>query len=161
MYSVTSLKSEISALIHGTTTNSVVNLDGLIYRSARQLLLDVDPQETKRVKPLASALYDRVYDYPIPDDVKGTKVIDIRPQANRYPNDSFIQTYSKPFDLSKDSLLNQFNIVFNSGVKTIRIADSGLVPGVVVNPADSLTSNGTWTAVGAASGLTARRVKKG
>ena len=154
MYNITSLKGEISAFIHGTTTNSVVNIDGLIYRAARQLLLDVDPQEMKRSVPLASAIYDRVYDYPIPSDVKGIKVIDIRPQADRYISDSFLQTYSKPFDLSKDSLFNQFNIDFNTGVKTIRIADSGLVPGVVVNPADSLTSNGTWAAAGTASNLT-------
>ena len=153
MYNVTALKGEIQAFIHGTTLNQVVNVDGLIYRAARQLVLDVDPQEMKRIKPLASAIYDRVYDYPIPDDVKGNKVIDIRPQANRNASDSFLQTYSKPFDLSKDSLLNQFNIDFNSGVKTIRIADSGLVPGVVVNDADSIDSNGLWVTGGTASNI--------
>jgi hypothetical protein len=153
-YNVTALKSEMQAFIHGTTLNSVIAVDQLIYRAARQLLLDVDPQEMKRSVPLASAIYDRVYDYPIPSDVKGIKVIDIRPQADRNWSDSFLQTYSKPFDLSKDSLANQFNIDFNTGVKTIRIADSGLVPGVVVNSADSVSSNGTWAAAGTAYNLT-------
>lgn len=153
MYTVTNLKSELAAMIHGTTLNQVTNINGLIYRAARQLLLDVDPQEMKRISPLASSIYTDVFDYPIPTDVKGNKVIDIRPQANRQLWDNFLQTYSKPFDLTKTGLQNQFNVQFNSGVKTIRIADSGLVPGVVINSCDGTTNNGTWTVGGTASNL--------
>jgi hypothetical protein len=155
---VTGLKSELQAMIHGTTLNQVVNMNGLIYRAARQLLLDLDPQEMKRISPLASAIYDSVYDYPIPVDVKGNKVIDIRPQVSRNLSDNFLQTYGKPFDLTKTSLVDQFTVNFNSGLKTIRIADSGLVPGVVLSNADSITSNGTWTTGGTASNLTADNV---
>lgn len=157
-YSVTNLKSEIAAMIHGTTINKVTNINGLIYRAARQLLLDLDPQEMKRTQALTSAIYSQVYDYSLPDDLKGNKVIDIKPQVNRNDSDVFNQSYSQQFDISKTGLLNQFNIDFNKGVKTIRIADNSLTPGVVLNEADSTTSNGTWTAGGTASGLTTDNV---
>lgn len=153
MYTVTNLKAEMAAMIHGTTLNKVQNVNGLIYRAARQLLLDCDPQETKVITPLASAIYDRVYDYQLPDDLKGNKVIDIRPQADRQPWDNSLQTYSKPFDLTKGSLLDQFNINFDHGVKTIRISNSNLVPGVTINACDSITGNGTWAVGGTASNL--------
>ncbi len=154
MYTVTNLKSELQAMIHGTTINKVTNIDGLIYRAGRQLLLDVDPQEMKVIVPFASAIYDLVYDYALPDDLKGNKVIDIRPQADRPSWSGFIQTYSKVFDLTKDSLLDQFNINFNHGLKTIRIADSALVPGNTINACDGITNNGTWATGGTASNLT-------
>lgn len=157
-YSVTNLKADLAGILHGTTLNQITNLDGLIYRGARQVLLDVDPQETKRILPLASAIYSNIYDYPIPVDLKGNKVIDIRPQVDRQQSDYYAQSYSRGFDISKESLNQQFNIDFNGGVKTIRIANNSLVPGVVLNQCDSTTDNGTWTAGGTASNLSVDNV---
>jgi hypothetical protein len=150
MYSVTNCKADLSGILHGTSLNQITNIDGLIYRAARQVLLDVDPQETKRILPLASSIYSKVYDYPLPVDLKGNKVIDIRPQVSRYTSDSFSQAYGKPFDLTKDSLTQQFNINFDTGLKTIRIADESLISGVVLDSVDSTTG---WSAGGTASNL--------
>lgn len=151
-YDITQLKNDLTAFIHGTTLNKVVNLDGLINRGARQVLLDVDPQETKRIVPIASTIYNQVFDYPLPVDLKGNKVIDIRPQVNRQPWEWFPQEYNQAFDLSKNWWSNAgFTINFNSSLKTIRINASFLPPGIVINTASVVQGEGTWTNGGGAT----------
>ncbi len=101
-------------MIHGTTSNQIQNFNGVINRSARQLLLDMDPQETKRQVEFVAPIFDTVYDYPIAADVKGNKLIDIYPQVNRLPRDIWIQTYNQAFDVAKQnifSLQDMFTII--------------------------------------------------
>lgn len=157
MYNITQLKNDLAGVLHGTTLNQITNLDGLINRAARQVLLDVDPQETRRIVEIGTPIFDSVWDYGIPDDLKGNKVVDIRPQVNRQPSDVFIQQYNQDFDVSKQWLgwnNNDFTIQFNTSVKTIRINAAGFPAGVVLNYASSLTDNGTWTVGGGATNLT-------
>lgn len=153
-YDITRLKADLEGIGHGTTLNKITNLNGLINRAARQLLLDVDPQETKRITSLASQVFDQVYDYPLPVDVKGNKVIDIRPQVRRTPSDQFTQTYNEEFDVYK--VRNQFpsmTINFNSGIKTIRLSQK-LLTGVTINQINTISDNGTWAVGGDATDLT-------
>lgn len=158
-YDITQLKQDIEGMMHGTTLNSITGVYPLINRAARQVLMDVDPQETKRIIDLPNAIYSEVYDYPCPVDLKGNKVIDLRPQVNRSPLDQTSQTYNEAFDVSKQGLLNQFTINFNTGVKTLRISNPFLVAGVDLNQCDAITDNGTWTVGGTASDLTANNVR--
>lgn len=158
-YSVTQLKADLTGALHGTTLNQITGLDNLIYRAARQVLLDVDPQETKRIVPFANPIFSNVYDYAVPSDLKGNKVIDIRPQVNRQLRDVFTQTYNQVFDTTKVlNNQNQFTILYNTGVKTIRIDAPYLPPGITINTADSITGNGTWVVGGTASNLTVDNV---
>src|ERR1700741_5041477 len=103
-YSVLTLKNDLSGALHNTTNNEIANLDGVIDRAARQLLLDVDPQETKRTLEFVTPIFNTVYDYPIADDVKGNKIIDIFPQTQRIPRDVWAQTYNQAFDVAKQAL---------------------------------------------------------
>jgi hypothetical protein len=153
-YSILQLKADLEGLLHGTTLNQITNIDGLVLRSARTLLLDIDPQETKRIAQLANPIYNAVYDYALPVDLKGQRIIDIRPQVNRQTNDVLSQKYSQDFDSQKllvDS--NNFNVNFNTGVKTIRINNPSLPSGALLNECDGITGNGTWAAGGDASNL--------
>ena len=155
-YSVTQLKADITGALHGTTTNQIQNLDGVIERAARQLLLDIDPMETIREAEFSSPIFNSVYDYPVASDVKGTRLIDIYPQVNRLPRDIWLHSYNQAFDISKQNIfqqLNMFTFNYNTGVRTIRINAPYLNPPVVINSAESLTSNGTWAASGTASSL--------
>ena len=120
-YSITTLINDIIGVTHGTTVYKIPNLYGVFNRSARQLLLDVDPKETQRIVQL-SQVFNNVYDYPIPADVKGDRLIDIRPQAGRKPSDIFQQGYAQSFDANKS--LNVSNAIYtqwNTGVKSLRI----------------------------------------
>jgi len=153
-YNILKLKQDLTGVIHGTTLNKVVNLNGLINRAARQVLQDIDPQETKRILPFATAIFDSVYTYFLSPDVKGNAIIDISPQVNRLPSQIFNQDYNQQFSLSTiASLSNQFTIQWNQGVRTILVNAPLLNTGVIVNYASSLSANGTWIAGGNASGL--------
>ncbi len=156
-YNIQQMKSDLEGVLHGTTTNQIVNLDGLIYRAARQLLLDVDPQETKRILEFTSPIFNGVVDYSIAPDVKGNKLIDIRPQVNRLPRDIWSQQYNQAFDVAKNNVFvnaNMFTLNFNTGLKTIRINAPFLPAPVVQNLASSITNNGTWATGGGASNIT-------
>jgi hypothetical protein len=153
-YSVTNLKGELAGILHGTTLNQVQSLDELIYRAVRQLLLDIDPHETKRIVQFTNPIYNSVYDYFLPTDVKGNRIIDIRPQVNRTNQDFYPQSYNRDFDLFKSAKNTPgFTIQYNSGVKTIRISNPNLEIGTTINECDSITGNGTFAVGGDASTL--------
>lgn len=154
-YSISQLKNDLEGMLHGTTLDQITALDSLINRAARQLLMDVDPQETKRIEDFPDPIFDGVYDYPSPADLKGNKVIDIRPQVSRTAVDNYIQTYNKTFDLTKiQTNQPEFTINFNTGIKSLRLASPQLQAGIVINQANTSTSNGTWAVGGNASTLT-------
>lgn len=154
MYSITNVKADLQGVLHGTTNNQITNLTGILNRAARQLLSDLDPQETKRIEETPQ-IFDAVYDYSSPADLKGNKIIDIRPQVNRILLDNPGQTYSKPFDLYKGySTTPGFNVDFDSASKTLRINYPLLNTGLTVNDASSVIGDGTWTTNGSATDLT-------
>ena len=153
-FSITTANSELEGMLHGTTTNKIQNLFGVYNRAARQLLLDVDPQETIRRSLMSNPIYDHIYDYVIPSDVKGNKIIDIRPQVNRSLRDRFLQNFNQQFDLTKEYVFSpSFTIDFNTGIKTLRVNYPLVRQGITINTADGITDNGTWTAGGDATNL--------
>jgi hypothetical protein len=148
-YSVLELETDLQNSFHGTTLNKVQGILPLINRAASELLMDLDPMETKRIVQLANPIFDKVYDYALPVDLKGTKIIDLRPQQNRNS-----QVYNQDFDINKDFVRQpNFSIQFNTGIKTIRIDNPLLTTGLTINECDSITNNGVWTVGGNASGL--------
>ncbi len=155
-YSVSNAKQDLESILHGTTTNQITNIDGLFNRAARTLLLDLDPQETKRIVQFVSPIFNSVFDYPLAADVKGISVIDIRPQVNRTSLDIYNQLYSQAFDVQKqnfNSLKSDFNINFNTALKSIRINAPFLLPPIILNQADTVAGNGTWATGGTASNI--------
>jgi len=145
MKSISDLKVDLAGALHGTNLNKVQGLDQILYRAAGDLLLDIDPRETKRIAQIDNALYDDVTDYVLPSDLKGTKIVDIRPQVSRALNDNLRARYSKEFDLQKAS--NTWAIKDNKGVKTLRI-EKDTIAGVLLHSCDGLIANGTWAADG-------------
>lgn len=157
MYSVLDLKNDLEGVLHGTTNNQIQNLDGVINRAARQLLLDLDPQETKRTVEFVAPIFNTVYDYPIAADVKGNKLIDIFPQVQRIPQDVWLQSYNQAFDVMKQNLFsmqNMFTMNFDSALKTIRINAPWLNSPIIVNQIEAIATNGTWATGGTGSNLT-------
>ncbi len=155
-YSITNLKNDLSGVLHGTTNNQIQNLDGVINRAARQLLLDLDPQETKRTVEFINPIFNSVFDYPIAADVKGNKLIDIFPQVQRMPVDIWSQAYNQAFDVAKQNVFmnaNMFTMNFNTGIKTIRLDCPFLNPPVIINQIEAIAVNGTWATGGTASNL--------
>lgn len=155
-YSVLDLKNDLTGELHGTTPNQIQNIDGVINRGARELLLDVDPQETKRSVQFVGPIFNSIFDYPIAADVKGNKLIDIFPQVQRLPQDIWLQEYNQAFDVVKQnifSMQNMFTLNFSTGIKTIRINAPWLNTPVVINQIEGVALNGTWSTGGTASNL--------
>lgn len=149
-YNISTIKNELQGVLHGTTINKITNLAGVMNRAARQLLLDCNPIETKRIAQLGQ-VFNSVYDYSVPTDLKGVQVIDIRPQAGRYPNDVYEQAFSRWFDANKNlNWNNSFNIQHNTGVKSLRIEAPTLPAPVVMSGTGSTTG---WSVTGGASDL--------
>lgn len=152
-YTIADCGNELSGLLHGTTLNQIVNLYGVYTRAARRVLQDVDPQETK-VDVQFGQVWDSVFDYPLPVDVKGNKVIDLYPQANRRTTDNLSQVYNKQFDLWKNyTLVPDFTPRYSNGNRTIRVNATHLNAGIQLNAADGIATNGTWSTGGNASNI--------
>lgn len=97
-------------------------------------------------------VFNSVYDYPIPVDLKGDRVIDLRPQAGRNPGDIFLQGYETAFDAYKGvSFANKIYTQWNTGVKTIRIEADTLTSPVTLSDTSTLTG---WAATSGAAALT-------
>lgn len=162
-YSVANLEQDLEGVLHGTTLNQITNLDGVINRAARKLLLDVDPQETIREIPFSTPVFDSAFEYGLAPDVKGISILDIRPQVNRTARDIFNQDYSQQFNLAAQqngsgSNLSQFNIKFNSSIKTIEVNSASAPPAIIMNTASGVQINGTWVTGGGAQNLTTNNV---
>lgn len=150
MYSVQTLITDLGSVIHGTRTNKIPNLYGHISRAARQLLLDVDPKETQRILQVAQ-VFNNVFDYAAPADLKGDHFIDLRPQAGRQPGDIFEQEYAQTFDAEK--VLGESNVIYtqwNTGVKTLRIEAPTLTAPVTICDTSTLLG---WSATAGAQNL--------
>lgn len=152
-------KTRLASKIHGTNLDKVNDVYGLIYEASGNVLLRIDPQETIRTTQIENAIYDDVFEYATPSDIKGDSVIDIRPQVNRTTADKAFNTYGVEFDTYKKQNQKMFSVRSNSGVKTLEIAWPTLA-GSLLNGCDSLTSNGTWSATASASNLAVDEINK-
>ena len=153
MYTITNLKQELTGILHGTTLDQIDDINSVIYRAARQILLDVDAQETIRVARLP-IVYNDVFDYALPVDVKGNKIIDIYPQVNRSYRDFYPQQFNRDFDVAKSvQQYNAFSVMFNTGIKTVRISSVSAPSSILINSAGQITANGTWALSNSASNL--------
>ncbi len=153
-YTVNNLRTDLENSLHGTTLNKVSGVNQIIQRAGSELLLELDPMETKRIVQLASPIFSQVYDYTLPVDLKGTKIIDIRPQANRTYRDLYFNGYNQAFSIGKTYTYQpNFTVQLNTGLKTIRIDNNLITNGVQLNQADTVTGDGLWVASGNASNL--------
>jgi len=149
-YSIAQLGADVSGALHGTTLNQITNWYGLIDRAARRLITDVDPMEMKRIMPIGGTVFNSVWDYPLPADVKGNKIIDIFPQVNRKEWDLWLQSFNQDFDRTKGKPWSNdmLSVLFNSGVKTLRLNAPFLVPPVLM---DACNDTNGWVASGGAT----------
>jgi hypothetical protein len=148
---IADLRSDVSRKLHGTSINKVQGEYEVYNEGAREILNDIDFYETKRTQQITNAIYADVYDYTLPTDLKGNKIIDIRPQVNRGLEDYPVQTYGMNFDRRKET--QNFTIKDNSGVRSLRF-NSGASGATEVHNCDSITNNGTWVVGDDATNLT-------
>lgn len=151
-YTILDVKQNLEGMLHGTSLNEITNPNQVFERAARNLLSRIDPADTIRTQQITNAVHSEIYNYTCPTDLKGRKIIDIRPQVNRDQSESFSQRFSKRFDLYKN--YETFQIRYNKGVKTLRASFSILPSPVTIHECDTISNNGTWAVGGDATNLT-------
>jgi len=151
-YTIANLKDDLTGIVHSTDVSKIKNFYSLCHRAAMNLLARIDPAATIRTAQITNAVFDDIHDYSVANDLKGNKIIDIRPQAGREISDSFSQRFAREFDKYKKN--GTFRIRWNKGTKTIRISAKGDSP-IVLHQMDSITANGTWAVGGDGTNLTA------
>jgi hypothetical protein len=149
-YSVQTFLNDVATAIHGTTVNKVPGIYNIANRAARAFILDVDPKETQRIVQLPQ-VFNSVFDYPCPVDVKGDRVVDIGPQAGRMPGDVYPQGYAQDFAANQNvSFDNKTYTQWNTGIKTLRIEAPNLPAPLVLCDTSTVTG---WTATSGAQNL--------
>ena len=151
-YNITNAKEDLGAILHSNSDlTKVRNVYYLMARSARNVQMKCDVPETIKLTQISNSLHNDIFDYTAPSDLKGNKIIDIRPQINRNLGDSFGHRLSKQFDVMKRN--NTFNVKYNSATKSLRIAKA-LTAGVTLHECDDTDNNGNWAVGGDATNLT-------
>ena len=157
MYTVAQLDEHLTGMGHTGTLNKVRNKYAMYERSASKFLLKLRPVETIRTGTLSSTVYDDIYNYALPSDFNS--LIDLIPQDDRKSWDRAFRRPSGQFDREKAIRQKTVSIEGSEGTKIIRINWRSRQP-KTLNTMNSLTSNGTWSAVATASGLIADEIVK-
>ena len=135
---------------------NVITARNYLNRAARLVVSENDLRSTKRNAVLASKLFDDVYSYASPSDLKGDAIIDFDPQVNRSSSFRLELLSEQEFQMKKTIKNNVIAVATDDLVK--RILFSGDVDDTVLTGAtfDSLTADGgTWTAYSDATNVVA------
>lgn len=151
------IKANLQGLLHNTDPENLTELELMLERSANTLLSKIDPIDTVRTAALSSTIHDNVYNYALPSDYK--KIIDLIPQDNRNQWDRAYRTVAGRFDLQKAIKDKVISIESDDGTKRIRINWRSRSP-KTIHTMNSVTSNGTWSAVASAAGIVANTIFK-
>ena len=142
---------------HGSTLNKVRNKYALYERVASKLLLQIRPIETRTKQPLSSTIHDTEYEYSLPANFGG--LIDLGPQANRTSADKARRYLGETFDTEKALSEKKIAIIAKGGTKKLKVAWKIDSP-TTFHSMDSVAGDGTWSAVGTASGIELDEVYK-
>lgn len=149
MRTIASLKSDLVRKLHGTTLSKVQSVNDVIAEAGRNVLTHIDPQETIKVATIENALFDDVFSYTAPSDLKGDKIIDLQPQVNRSLNQNYTKKFIADFSRNKDR--KTFNILYKNGTKFLRISENVSPNKVTV---DQITATTGWSASGSGTNIT-------
>ena len=145
-YTYLEVLAQVVDLKRRVNIDNVMTVRNFINRAARMVLNDVDLRSSKRNTVLGTDLFDDIYSYPAPSDLKGNGVIDLDPQVNRSRTFRLELVSEQEFEQKKTVNTNIIALATDELVH--RLLFSGDVDDTVLVGAtlDSLTSEGTWSA---------------
>lgn len=156
IYSYLDILNSVVDAKRRTNIDNVITVRNYINRAARLVIGEVDLRSTKRNSALASHLFDDIYSYASPTDLKGDAIIDLIPQANRSTSFRLELTSEQDFDMKKTIKNNLIALSTDELVKRIKF--SGDVEDTVLESPtfNSLTDDGgIWTAYSDATNVVA------
>ena len=144
-------------MLHGGSLSKIRNFESACERAANIVQANLDAVETIRTVALTSTVHDDFYNYALPSDFK--KPIDLYPQDSRTSLDQASRPYVGRFDLRKNIESKTISIEGSEGSKILRV-NWRTRQGKTLNTLNSLTSNGTWSASGSATGVVLDEITK-
>lgn len=147
IYTRSQLKARINAGIQGRI-GILVDPDETCNDAVREVINQIDVSSTIRLYSLAPKLFNSVYDYPAPSDIKSNNITDIPPQVKRSDGQWFLVS-PEEFDRTKSYTKGQLAFDATNGVDTIKIATNLDDQVITLSTLSSLNAGGgTWTTVG-------------
>jgi len=171
-FTYTEFKAEVEAQIKGDLTSA--NMRVLLNKSVREVVSKVDLRSTIRKSALTPNLFDDIFQYTCPTDLKGNAVIDVKPQSgnrsrtdiwrlvsqeefDRYKQDLRLDKWGDPITLNRSSWQGENLISFQEDDMVRKLLISKVVDddSSTISTLDSLTAGGgTWEAFGDGTNLT-------
>ena len=153
-YTRTMLKASVNSRIHnkiGILSDSETTLNN----GVREAISFVDFRSMKRKSSLAPNLFNDIYHYTCPTDLKGMKIVDLQPQTGERSkfNDWELTTESE-FDRRKETEYNLLAFSDRDFTRKLLVSASVNDDGFTVSPLDSLTGGGTWALFGDGTNVT-------
>ena len=154
---VVDVKTNLTGMLHGGSLNKVRNVEMALERAANIMLTKCHPIETIRVAALTQAIHDDFNQYSLPSDYRD--LIDLYPQDDRQMYDTSGRRPAEGFDIQKLLENRTVSVEGSEGSKILKVNWKSRTP-KTLNSMNSLTANGTWAAVGTATGLVADTIFK-
>ena len=153
-YTRTMLKASVNSRIHnkiGILSDSETTLNN----GVREAITFVDFRSMKRKSSLAPNLFNDIYHYTCPTDLKGMKIVDLQPQTGERSkfNDWELTTESE-FDRQKETKYNLLAFSDRDFTRKLLVSASVNDDGFTVSPLDALTGGGTWALFGDGTNVT-------
>jgi hypothetical protein len=166
-YTRTTLLAVARRKISGTIADS--DAQACCNDAVREVLSDADLRSAKRKSALSPNLFDDVFDYTLPTDLKRNAIVDIRPQIQRGRFDDWRMTTEEEFDrLKEDNRLDQWGDPIKLGRSQwlgdsiCAISDDDMVRKLKISrpiddkatTIDTLDAVGNWVVMGDGTNLT-------
>lgn len=154
---VADVKTNLTGMLHGGSLNKVRNIDLALERAGNVMLSKIHPAETMRVAELSQTVHDDFDQYALPSDYRD--LIDIYPQAERGLYDSATRRPAEAFSLERVMANRQLSIEGVGGSKVLKLNWKSRAS-KTLHGMNSVAGNGTWSAVGGATGIVADNITK-
>lgn len=148
-------QTELQAIVNGMVHDKFSQCASptvVMNRGVRYVVADMDLRSSKRSSQLSPNMFQNVYEYAAPTDIKGEKVIDLRKQVTRSSFEKWSLVDDAEFDRKKDPY--KVAVRDENFIKILRVSGLPNSKTTTIHNCDSLTANGTWAASADVSNLT-------
>ena len=146
-YSQADLQGRINAGIQGKI-GILLNVQDTLNDSVRELISTIDMRSAIRRSNLSPNLFNGIFPYFCPLDLKDYGIIDLPAQAKRADGEFYLVS-PEEFDLKNGTKPGMVAIDDYNGVRVLKIASVVDSKSVIVSELDSITSGGgTWALFG-------------
>ena len=152
VYTRSDLETRMNAGIHGRI-GVLISKENTMNAAVRKVIGDFDLRSARRKATLSPKLFQGIYDFAAPSDLKAYSIIDIPPQAKRNSDEFFLIT-SEEFDRKKSGLDGFIAIDDFNATRVLKIALRVDDKEKVISTLDTLNAGGgTWVLFGDAENL--------